>query len=289
MTEAFESELRTALANGARALPVDGVIARLETVDYGSRRRQRWTLPITAVTGTALAAAALTVILLSSGSSGPEVLPLTARPNVQVTAYVGWTAIPDKASAASVTSARASCGRMMYIHITARDVLLNDSRGPFVEIIYNNKSDGRVWSCISKNGRARLAGTVDTTANPRPDRYEITRPVYGAGIAPINPSTRRRTRPTPKQARERSAQVRKMTRDEIPLTPNSLVTTSGVAGRDVKSVVLILKGGERVRATVQHGWYSAWWPGSAEHRVYAIPVAAEVLTTSGTHTINLRR
>jgi hypothetical protein len=79
-----------------------------------------------------------------------------------------------------------------------------------------------------------------------------------------------------------------MTRDEIPLSPNSLVTTSGVAGRDVKSVVLILKGGERIRATVQHGWYSAWWPGSTEHRVYAIPVTAEVLTTSGTHTIKLR-
>jgi hypothetical protein len=289
MTEAFESELRTALANGARALPVDGVIARLRTVDYSSRRRQRWILPITAVTGTALAAAALTVVLLSSGSSGPEVLPLTAPPHVQVTAYVGWTAIPAKASAASVTSARASCGRMMYVRITASDVLLDDLRGPFVEIIYNNKSDGRVWSCISKNGHAQLSGTVDTTANPHPDRYEITRPVYGAGIAPINPSTRRGTRPTPKQASERAIQARKMTRDEIPLSPNSLVTTSGVAGRDVTSVVLILKGGERVRATVQHGWYSAWWPGSTEHRVYAIPVAAEVLTTSGTHTMNLRR
>jgi hypothetical protein len=54
-------------------------------------------------------------------------------------------------------------------------------------------------------------------------------------------------------------------------------------------VVLILKGGERIRATVQHGWHAAWWPGSSESRVYAIPVAAEVFTTSGTHTINLRR
>jgi hypothetical protein len=289
MTETFESELRTALANGARALPIDRVIARLETVDYRARRRRPWILPITAVTGTALAATALTVVLLSSGSPEREVLRPIAHPDVQATAYVGWTAIPAKASAVSVISARASCGRMMNVGITASDVLLNDSRGPFVEIIYKNKSDGRVWSCISKNGHARLSGTVDTTANPRPSRYEITRPVYGAGIAPTNASTRPGTRPTPKQARERSAQARKMTRDEIPLSANSLVTTSGVAGRDVTGVVLILKGGERVRATVQHGWYSAWWPGSTEHRVYAIPVAAEVLTTSGTHTINLRR
>jgi hypothetical protein len=158
MTREFESELRTALANGARALPVEGVIAQLATVDYSSRRRHRWISPTMAVTGTALAATALTVVLLSSGSSGPEVLPLTGPPHLQITAYVGWTAIPAEASAASVTSARASCGRMMYVRITASDVLLNDLRGPLLEIIYKNRGDGRIWSCISKNGHARLSG-----------------------------------------------------------------------------------------------------------------------------------
>jgi hypothetical protein len=289
MSEVFESELRTALANGARALPVDGVVARLETVDYRSRRRQPWIFPVSALTGTALAATAVTVVLLSSRPPAPEVRPAIAigGPHVQAAAYVGWTAIPTKASAASATSARAACGRMMGVRVTASDVLLDDVRGPFVEIIYNSTSDGRVWSCISKNGHARLSGTVATTANPRPDRYEITRPVYGAGLARTNTSVH--TRLTLKQATERSTRARKMILDEIPLSPNSLVTTSGVAGRDVTGVVLILKGGERIRATVQHGWYAAWWPGSREHPVYAIPVAAEVLTTSGPRTINLRR
>jgi hypothetical protein len=45
--------------------------------------------------------------------------------------------------------------------------------------------------------------------------------------------------------------------------PGSLSAAIGLTGRDVTGVTFILADGDRVQATVEHGWYVAWWPGAS--------------------------
>ena len=50
----------------------------------------------------------------------------------------------------------------------------------------------------------------------------------------------------------------------------------GLAGRDVRSVTLVFDRGVTVNATVENGWYFAWWPGAAR------PDTIKVTTNAGT-------
>jgi hypothetical protein len=64
--------------------------------------------------------------------------------------------------------------------------------------------------------------------------------------------------------------------------PGSASVALGIAGKNVSGVTLTLKNGKKVEATVQHGWYVAWWPGTSK------PGGAEtktiaVTSSSGTH------
>jgi hypothetical protein len=56
----------------------------------------------------------------------------------------------------------------------------------------------------------------------------------------------------------------------------------GRAGRDVSAVTFKFADGKTVRATVEHGWYFAWWPWASS------PLTARVVTPSGTTVIPIR-
>jgi hypothetical protein len=71
--------------------------------------------------------------------------------------------------------------------------------------------------------------------------------------------------------------------DEIAVVntgPQSLTGITGRAGPGVKSVKFILADGQTVSAIVQHGWYEAWWPGSAKPNA-ANATRVRITTSSG--------
>jgi hypothetical protein len=57
--------------------------------------------------------------------------------------------------------------------------------------------------------------------------------------------------------------------------------TSGRVGSGVSAVTFVLGDGSHVTASVENGWFLAWWPGTQT------TVAAEVSTSEGTHTQQL--
>jgi hypothetical protein len=65
-------------------------------------------------------------------------------------------------------------------------------------------------------------------------------------------------------------------------SPESLQVVSGQVGREVRRVTFVLRDGARVRATIGHGWYVAWWP-TNNRKLYAnAPASILVTTTRGT-------
>ena len=58
---------------------------------------------------------------------------------------------------------------------------------------------------------------------------------------------------------------------------DQLTLADGRTGAGVTAVTFDLSDGTSVRATVESGWYMAWWPGAAT------ATKAEVTTSSGTH------
>ena len=68
---------------------------------------------------------------------------------------------------------------------------------------------------------------------------------------------------------------------KIFLGSHSLSTVSGSVGPGVSASTFILRDGTQVKATVGHGWYVAWWPGSSDPDEH-IPTAVRLTTAHGT-------
>lgn len=62
-------------------------------------------------------------------------------------------------------------------------------------------------------------------------------------------------------------------------SPDSLQVVSGQVGRGVRRVTFVLRDGARVRATIGHGWYLAWWP-TNNRKLYANAPASILVTTA---------
>jgi len=72
------------------------------------------------------------------------------------------------------------------------------------------------------------------------------------------------------------------------LGPHALEAVSGSVGAGVRGVSFLLHDGTRVRATVGHGWYLAWWPGTANPSAN-VPVAIRVRVGRATATAAFTR
>ncbi len=57
----------------------------------------------------------------------------------------------------------------------------------------------------------------------------------------------------------------------------------GQVGAKVKAAALKLSDGHTVQATVEHGWFVAWWPGGSNVR------SITITTPAGTHTEGVGR
>ncbi len=124
---------------------------------------------------------------------------------------------------------------------------ITDSRGPYTAAIYADASTEAV--CLSGNGvsmdsRSTSSGvTSDTPGSVAAGQIQFN----GGG-----------------------------TRDSA---GNALTLADGRTGAGVSGVTIELSNGDSVQATVDNGWYLAWWPGTAT------ATKAQITTASGSDTV----
>ena len=156
-------------------------------------------------------------------------------------AFAGWTATPTRARAGQVQAAERACSRhdQSFASITSSGApTVADTRGLYTFLVYAENGPA---SCIARrtgpHGRAislgwglGLNGGETSPAAPETIRWR-----QNTGVAQVN---------TP---------------------PASFV--DGQAGSGVSAVTLELEGGSKVQATLQNGWFAAWWPGNRRVRL----------------------
>lgn len=123
-----------------------------------------------------------------------------------------------------------------------RPVLI-DTRGPFTAAVYARPD--AVGTCL--NGASFMSGGTSSSK-----------------LAPVG---------------ARQIQV---TAQTVSAGPGADATVlDGRAGAGVRGVAIRLSDGRTVRATVAHGWYLGWWPGTSRG------TTVEIITRDGTHSFRL--
>ncbi len=256
MDTQVEHQLRLALAARAAELPSDAS-SRLLATDY--RPRSTLQRPALAAGGAAVVAGAVvTISLVGLGTDTPR-------------AFAGWSATPTAASGDHAQRVREACRSRLptsrgieHAQETAsgrhgpwpipdipaggwRTVLV-DSRGPYTVVLFAAAHGAAELSCFSGRQpmRASLGGSFGTH----------TPPPVPAGHLSIVSSGSRTTPP-----------------DEGSQHFSELV---GRTGPGVTGVILRLRDGKRVTASLANGWFLAWWPGTQGG------TATEVTTATGT-------
>ena len=243
MNDLLESDLRAAFTARFETV-APGRELRLRTFDYRlrtTRRRRLWAAMGTG--GTALTGGVVAAILmLSSGASVAE----------------GWTAVPSAPSAAAVAAATAACNWAHDLNgppILTGTPVLTDGRGSYTAAIY---VDGHVAHICISNGQHTATSLAMTDmplffdAAPGPD--QLGDPDGFGGDAVGFPGSAN----SPASRGEEDVQ--------------------GLAGSDVSAMTFDFADGSTVDATVQNGWYFAWWPGDSW------PTSVQVTTSSATLT-----
>jgi hypothetical protein len=263
MSTPIEQDLRLALAARAAQLPSDAS-ARLLSLDYRPHTpRARPALALAATTVTA--GAALAFSLVGLGTDAPR-------------AFAGWSATPTVPSGDQARRAGEACVSRLPIsariehaektasgrhepwplpHIPAggwRQILI-DSRGPYTVTLFVAAHGAAELSCFQ--GRQPMGASLSGSYATHPP------PPVPAGHVSIVSWGSRTTSP-----------------DEGSRHFSQIVgrTAPGVTG-----VILRLRNGTRVTASLANGWFLAWWPGALS--AVAVPqpaVAVEVRTLAGT-------
>lgn len=120
--------------------------------------------------------------------------------------------------------------------------VMTDSRGPYTASIYANSTTSNL--CLSGNGVSMSSFSTSVA----PDSVAAGQ-IQSGGLG---------------------------TRDSA---GDALTVVDGRAGAGVTAVTIDRGDGSSVQATVTHGWYLAWWPGTVA------ATKAEVTTASGTSTV----
>ncbi len=230
------------------------------------RGRRAW-----AVVGSAgglLAAGLATVLLLLSSGPAP--------------AYAGWTAIPAAPSPSAVSTALKTCGAMNFGRKSRHSLpapILTEARGRYVAVV--SVYHGQATACVT-DGPDSSSQTGLTTFST-PSVGHIGAPVMYGSNAPGFPGSERLhlSAMAKRLITELCAPLQKnmekacMTRGRQNARGHVTVAF-GRAGTGVTQVAFELPHRPVVQATVEHGWYFAWWP----WRVW--PSNARVTSQSGT-------
>jgi hypothetical protein len=272
MKTEFEAEVREAFAARAARLPVDAA-SRLRSIDYGPRghRLRAPAIGVGALAGAATAGMALAVVL---GGSTP--------------AYAGWSASPTSAPSPSPSpAADASCQSQLSgtrpgqagpgLGSGPWQSVLTDVRGPFTVALFQN--DGAYAACFTSPSFTEIneLSSSPTAGGAQSGELSVHSASAGAGSGGSGP------------AAGQSAVVLEGTSsgDLNQVVENHLSTTSqgpytlidGRVANGVTGVTLVRDDGQDVVATVDDGWFVAWWPGADSPAT-----SAQVTKVSGTTT-----
>ncbi len=257
MIEQLESELREAFAERAGGISADA-FARLRHTDYHPRSPiQRKAM---ALGGTAAAAgvAGIAVSLIGFGAGTPR-------------AFAGWTPSPTPSASGQTTTAEAACKAHLATPAElerARQqasgrpstpgewptssgewrTVLTDTRGPYTIMLLANTGGYR--RCLTGPGfpGPAIGGGDGSAASQSVPAGQLGGFSYGFSGA---------------------------------IDGHPYADTSGRVGSGVSAVTFVLSDGSHVAASVENGWFLAWWPGSQT------TASVEVSTSAGTHTQQL--
>ena len=271
MSERLEQIVRDIYTEDAAGYDDDApALMRLRAFDYRrrtERHRKRSAAVGASGTGVVLGVIAAVVLLLSSGTP----------------AYAGWSPDPTTASDSAVAASSAACdrvGRMSAVawageHVFSGHPVLTERRGIYTAAIY--VTDGSVYACLTGSATEHF------------DRdYSITSQLYG----PLAGSPRPDQLGVPYLLQQSMWQGNH--NGQLPLSQLSLArrrhvlsrdmgggygrSALGQAGAGVTAVTFNFAAGNTVSATVENGWYFAWWPWLEE------PTSVQVTIGSGTLT-----
>ncbi|HTX46765.1 MAG TPA: hypothetical protein VMD48_10815 [Solirubrobacteraceae bacterium] len=160
------------------------------------------------------------------------------------TAFAGWKAKPTPASARQIAAASADCSA--HLPVAGIPLVLTDSRGPFTFQIYADSN----------------ASTICTTG---PSFQSVSTNRSSQSLTPASDGI--------------TATISQSTNEN----GQAYSFAEGRVGSAVSGVALVRSDGGTVTATVQNGWYVAWWPGAATVGT------AQITTPSGVHSVTLSR
>jgi hypothetical protein len=240
MDTQVEHELRRALAARAAELPSDAS-SQLLAADY--RPRSGLERPALAVGGAAAVAAAVAAVsLVGLGTDTPR-------------AFAGWSATPSAPSGDRVRQVQRACSSLLptsaaiehrqktasgtyrpwpipRIGAGGWHVVVVDTRGPYTMILFTAAHGAAELSCFSGLKPVSLGGSFATHPPP---------PVPAGHVSIVSSGS---TSTPPAEGSQHFSQV------------------VGRTGPGVTGVSLTLRNGTRVTASLAHGWFLAWWPGT---------------------------
>jgi hypothetical protein len=254
-----------AIEDSAASADAERLLQRILASDRNTtpalrRVREHRRLVVSAASGVAVVAAAvLAVFLLTAGS----------RPSV---AFAGWAARPSDAPDGQLGTAETECQRSGALRSLAPALV--DARGPYTLLVYAANGGS---ACVT--GPELLSPTGEPPIVPFGSFLSASAAARHAAAGPgTTPGSQvsGASAPLAADAIRSAVTGNTVTRESAPKAAYSL--DIGQAGTNVTAVTLVLDDGTRVAATVSHGWFAAWWPGSGSAR------SAEITGASGNST-----
>jgi hypothetical protein len=191
------------------------------------------------------------LIAVATGAAGAVALGVALSTSGSPGAFAAWTATTNVPSAARLVAATSACQSLekraieLVPNVSAGEAAisptslrLTDSRGPFEMLVYTGSSSDSV--CLW-NSHGVLSVTGGGSTLPAKTHHTVGIPTIGFTRHLGSPVT----------------------------------YAYGNAGSQVGAVTLRLADGKQVEATVQNGFYAAWWPAQTD------VASASVMTSSG--------
>jgi hypothetical protein len=237
---------------------------RSPRIGLGLRAGGRRLWPLVGAAGVAVAAALVVAITLLSTGTSP--------------AYAGWARVPTTASTTSLKSAVRRCYKVdPNGNNGLGHPVLTEARGRSTALIH--VIDRTVYMCLYDSNFSEV--TSDSMgplrAAPGLDQLSVPYGVWGGGGSGRLP--------------KRLVQELK----HRPITRATFIQWArfnagdgygywalGQAGSGITAVTFAFAGHKAVTATVEHGWYFAWWPWMSD------PTSVTVKTSTGTVTAAMR-
>src|SRR5690242_11522356 len=151
-------------------------------------------------------------------------------------AFAGWSPKPTKAAPGQLAAASAAC-QHSESSVAGLPLALADTRGPFTFAVYANSTS--IASCIQ--GPSFVSLSESQSSSP------VSVPADRVVLLSAHHSAR---------------------------GGKAFGLAYGRAGAGVSAVTLVLDDGSKVQATVDNGWFVAWWPAAAQLKGAVLSTAA---------------